>query len=739
MYANIIIDISHEKVDKTFQYRIPEKLEGQIRAGTQVEIPFGAGNRLRRGYVVGLTDRAEFDTARIKSISGVVPGSVTAESRLIRLAWWMKERYGSTMNQALKTVLPVKQKVRQKQVRSVCRLMTAQETREAAEEAGRRHHRARERLLLALSDAPRLPYEVVTNQMHLSPASLKLMAEKGLIALESETVFRGPHMDGGLRSEERLRLNEEQQKIVTDFTDRYDRGIRETSLIYGVTGSGKTEVYMEIISHVLKNNRQVIVLIPEIALTYQTVMRFFRRFGDQVSIINSRMSAGERYDQFDRAKRGDVRIIIGPRSALFTPFSDLGLIIIDEEHENAYKSEISPRYHARETAQYLAEMTGASVVLGSATPSMEAYSRALEGRYRLFCLSRRARADSRMASVQVIDLREELKEGNKSIFSRKLQQAMAGRLEAGQQTMLFINRRGYAGFVSCRSCGEAIRCPHCDVSLTLHFGQKLVCHYCGYETGMPSLCPSCGSPYIAGFGTGTQKIEELTKKMFPSARVLRMDMDTTSKKGSHEEILTTFADGQADILIGTQMIVKGHDFPNVTLVGILAADLSLYTPDFRCGERTFQLLTQAAGRAGRDHLAGEVMIQTYQPEHYSIRCAAAQDYPSFYRQEMIYRELLCYPPVCQMMAVLASCGSEDTLNEAMDDLARWTGQAPGCETVQTIGPAQAPIYKVNDIYRKILYLKDENYDILIKLKNCLEDSSRQALWHGHVMVQYDFA
>ncbi len=738
MYANVIIDISHEKLDKTFQYRIPPELEDQIQAGTQVEIPFGSGNHLRKGYVVGLTATEEFDKERIKPVAGVVAGSVTAESQLIQLAWWMKERYGSTMNQALKTVLPVKQKVKQKQARFIRRLLTREETLEAAGEAGRKGYKARERLLLALADSEEIPWQVAANQMNLSSATIKPMAEKGLIALESQTVFRNPKIGKDLASGE-ISLNQEQSRIAAEFADRYDQGIRETSLLYGVTGSGKTEVYMEMISHVLQKGRQIIVLIPEIALTYQTVMRFYRRFGSLASIINSRMSAGERYDQLERARSGEVRIMIGPRSALFTPFAHLGLIIIDEEHETAYKSEISPRYHARETAEHLAEMNGASLVLGSATPSLEAYSRALKGEYRLCRLTKRAKEDSRMAAVQVIDLREELKSGNKSIFSRRLQEAMARRLERGEQTMLFMNRRGYASFVSCRSCGEAIRCPHCDVTLTLHFGQKLVCHYCGYETATPKLCPSCGSPYIAGFGTGTQKIEELTKRMFPQARVLRMDMDTTSKKGGHEEILSAFADKEADILIGTQMIVKGHDFPNVTLVGVLAADLSLYTSDFRCGERTFQLLTQAAGRAGRGNLEGEVLIQTYNPEHYSIQCAAGQDYESFYAREMVYRDMLRYPPVCQMLAVLASSGREDALDTAMSDLNKWAAEAGKGRDIQMIGPAQATIYKVNDIYRKILYLKDENYDILIKLKNYMDERSRQALWHGHVAVQYDFA
>ena len=606
-FAQIIIDISHEKVDRTFDYRIPPQLEDRISVGVLVKIPFGKGNSLRKGYVVGITDHADYDADKIKEIAGIVEGSVSAESQLIMLAWWLKEQYGSTMNQALKTVLPVKQKVKPKE-KKVLRLLIPEEQLEAVTaEAEKKSYKARVRLFKALKENPLIPYEVASGQMNLSAATLKPVIEKGYVALESEEIFRNPVKDAGSRVKA-VDLNGEQQAVADAFCEDYEAGKRETYLIHGITGSGKTEVYMEMISRVISEGKQVIVLIPEIALTYQPVMRFYGRFGNRVSIINSRLSAGERYDQFERARGGDIDIMIGPRSALFTPFSRLGLIIIDEEHEGAYKSEVVPRYHAREVAVKRAQMQNASVVLGSATPSLEAYTKALRGEYRLFSLHTRAKADSRLADVAVVDLREELKAGNKSIFSRRLQQMIGDRLEKKEQIMMFINRRGYANFVSCRSCGEAIKCPHCDVTLTLHKDNRLVCHYCGYSIPMPDKCPNCGSPYIANFGVGTQKIEMMTKKMFPQARVLRMDLDTTSKKGGHEEILSAFAEGDADILIGTQMIVKGHDFPDVTLVGVLAADLSLYTPDYRAAERTFQLLTQAAGRAGRDARHGDVII-----------------------------------------------------------------------------------------------------------------------------------
>ena len=757
-FARVIIDISHEKVDRPFSYAIPQSLEDQIKAGCRVRIPFGSGNKERTGYVVGVSCEAGYDRDKVKPILGLVKGSITAESQLIELAWWMKERYGSTMNQALKTVLPVKQKVKGAEKKYVRCLLSPQDLQEARREAQRKKYRARLRLLEAFSSMPVIPYEAAVHQLGLTAASLKPLEDRGIIAIEKENVYRDPaagirentlqkNSDCALAAGQgqsghdigRPRLNPEQQAIVQDFCLRYDGGERGISLIHGITGSGKTEVYMELIDHVRSQGKEVIVLIPEIALTYQTVMRFYKRFGQNVSFINSRLSAGERYDQFERAKKKEISIMIGPRSALFTPFKDLGLIIIDEEHEGAYKSDSSPRYHARDAAAFRAGQTKASLVLGSATPSVDSYERALRGEYRLYTLTQRAKKDSRLAKVYVVDLREELKEGNKSIFSRLLQEMMEDRLRKGQQMMLFMNRRGYSSFISCRSCGEAVKCPHCDVTLTLHRDGRMMCHYCGYTTKKPAACPSCGSPYIAGFGTGTQKIQAMVEERFPGVSTLRMDLDTTSKKGGHEEILSAFGAGEAQILIGTQMIVKGHDFPNVTLVGVLAADTALYAPDFKCGERTFQLLTQAAGRAGRDNQPGDVVIQTYSPDHYSIQAAANQNYQMFFEREASFRRMLRYPPFCGLLTIQVASGREDALESSMGAVDRWTAQLRGKrEDIWVIGPVQAPVYKVNDIYRKILYLKSENYDILIQIRNRLEELWDKAGFSSGASVQYDF-
>ena len=722
-FANIIIDISHEKVDRTFQYIIPEQLKSLVRAGVQVEIPFGKGNSIRRGFVVEVTDTPEFDISRMKEIAGVSADRLSVQSQLIELAWEMKRLYGATMNQTLKTVLPVKQKIKAREKRTIRCLLSEEELLRALSEARKKSYRARIRLYEAFLEEPEIPAQVLENQLNITASSLKPLIEKGMVEVVREEISRNP-VEGEGTSSNILPLNEEQKRAVEEFWGSYrerhgdcqapSEGREKTWLLYGITGSGKTEVYMEMLSRVLAMGRQAIVLIPEIALTYQTVMRFYRRFGSRISIINSRLSQGERYDQWERAMKGEVDIMIGPRSALFTPFSNLGLIIIDEEHEGAYKSETMPRYHAREVAGLRARLCGADVVLGSATPSVESFTRALQGEYGLLRLTRRAAENSRLPQVETVDLREELKAGNKTMFSRRLTELMEDRLGRGEQMMLFMNRRGYSSFVSCRSCGEAVKCPHCDVSLTFHNNGRLCCHYCGYSVPMPEKCPSCGSPYIAGFGTGTQKLEEMTKRLFPGAKVLRMDADTTSKKGGHEEILSAFAGGEADILIGTQMIVKGHDFRNVTLVGIMAADLSLNTPDYRCAERTFQLLVQAAGRAGRGERGGNVVIQTYSPDHYSIEAAARQDYEAFYRREIAYRRMMNYPPVCRMSAVLFAARDEALLEAFTEAALSRAEELLSRRRVpfQLIGPVNAPVYKVNDIYRKILYIKSQSYDIM---------------------------
>ena len=549
MYADIIVDITHEKLDKVFQYRIPSHLEGMLKVGTEVVVPFGKGNKEINGYVTGFSERAEYAPEKIKEILRIAEESVAIESRLVALAAWMKESYGGTMIQALKTVLPIKKKERAKEKQKVRLLLTESEGKEKLELYLHKNQRARARLLAALLDQPEQDYDFLIHKLNLTRSVIKALEEQKVLILESEQVYRNPVIYRQKRQKEII-YTEEQKIAIRKFSGDYDRKIYKTYLLYGVTGSGKTEVYMEMIAKVLNDGRQAIVLIPEIALTYQTVMRFYTRFGERVSILNSRMSQGERYDQMERVKKGEVDIMIGPRSALFTPFEKLGLIVIDEEHEPTYKSEQVPRFHARETAIERARMEGASVVLGSATPSLEAFYACECGRYQMLRLKMRTRKQE-LPQVYVADMREELKHGNRSILSDRLEELMQDRLDKKEQMMLFLNRRGYAGFVSCRACGYVVKCPHCDVSLSVHRGGKMVCHYCGYETQTVRNCPSCGSTYIGGFRAGTQQIEEIVKRKFPQARVLRMDMDTTKNKGVHEKILSKFADEEADMMIGT--------------------------------------------------------------------------------------------------------------------------------------------------------------------------------------------
>ena len=738
IFADIIIDISSEKLDRNFQYRVPEELEKEIKVGMVVSIPFGNGNQLRKGYVTGLTREPKVDPARLKNICGISSAEETTESRLIALAAWMRENYGSTMIQALKTVLPIQEKMKAKEKRYLCLKISREEAEKLLEELEKTRFKARTRLLRKLLKEPRLDVSYASKELGATTSVVKKMTEQGIISIEYEEILRNSLDTEKLRLEEELPLTPEQETAVREILREWEKETPRPVLIEGVTGSGKTQVYMKLIETVLDQGQQAIILIPEIALTYQTVRRFYARFGEKVSVINSRQSQGERYDQFKRARRGEVQVMVGPRSALFTPFANLGLIVIDEEHESSYKSENSPRYHARETAVERARLEHARVVLGSATPSLEAYHKAMEGTYGLVKLQSRYQ-DRPMPQVSVVDLREELKAGNRSVLSRKLKEAMKDRLEKREQIILFLNRRGYAGFVSCRSCGQVMKCPHCDVSLSEHNNGRLLCHYCGYETVKPQACPVCGSPYIGGFKAGTQQIEKVVKEAFPGVRTLRMDFDTTRTKGSYEKILSAFASHEADVLIGTQMIVKGHDFPDVTLVGIVAADLSLNAEDYRCSERTFQLLCQAVGRGGRGNKPGEAVIQTYHPDHYSIQAAAVQDYEAFYQEEMSYRMLLDYPPASHMMAVLGSCPEEELLVQAMHYLELYIHRVYKEKDLHVIGPAYASVGKVKDIYRQVIYLKHEKQETLVRIKDQLEKYIEINSGFRKLYIQFDFS
>lgn len=755
LFADVIIDISHSRLDQTYQYRIPEALCASLEPGNVVVVPFGRGNHPTKGYVLRITECCACPPEKLKDIMRIETSLAGAESKLTALALWMRDYYGSTTVQALRTVLPFRQKAPQKKKKTVALALEKEEARRKLAWYREKHQAARARLLEALIEEPVLPQELVTGSLKITLPTLRAMQEQGILICESEQAYRTPALIERLRGENEEKnaqdtdrklavqsgcpafdLTQEQQRIISAVGTEWDgHGTREY-LIHGVTGSGKTAVYIELIAEALSRGQQAILLIPEISLTYQNVIRFYRRFGDRISILHSRLSPSERYDQFERAKAGEIDVMIGPRSALFTPFQNLGIIIIDEEHEMSYRSETVPRYDARQTARRRAQLEGAALVLGSATPSLETYYRTQTGECTLFTMKHRA-SGGQLPTVETVDMREELQAGNRSILSAKLHRMIEERLEKHQQIMLFLNRRGYSGFVSCRSCGHVIRCPHCDVSLSLHNTGRMVCHYCGYEETAAKRCPSCGSPYIGGFKAGTQQIESLVKETFPRARVLRMDADTTRGKDGHAELLRAFGAREADILVGTQMIVKGHDFPHVTLVGILAADTSLNISDYQAAERTFQLLTQAAGRAGRAEYAGEVVIQTYAPEHYAVVSAAHQDYLMFYEQELRYRKISGYPPCGNMMAVHCASDNPQELAVACEYLTRFLRQAAAKSGAVVIGPADEMVARISDVYRKAVYVKHRDGKALTAIKNFAEQYIEINAGFQNIKIQFE--
>lgn len=732
-YADIIVDISLEALDRVFQYIVPETLVSDIQVGSQVLVPFGKGNRVLRGYVISFSEEPEYEPDKLKEIQSIQKGSMVVESQMIRLADWMSRMYGCTRAQSLKTVLSVRRKVQGGTKKVYCLAVSRAEAEIEMKKLAVQPRFASRAALLALllddSEGQGISETEMKKKVPSPTAALRTLVKHGWIKVSEASNYRIPY--SGAKDGKTVHLTLGQQQAVEGIC----QDERMVHLLYGVTGSGKTEVYMQLIERTLASGRQAIVLIPEISLTYQNIARFRQRFGRRVSVMNSRMSDGERYDQYIQAKNGEIDIMIGPRSALFTPFPNLGLLIVDEEQDGAYKSDTTPKYHAVDVAIQRMEMCGGKVVLGSATPSVVTYDRAIRGIYGLYRLEDRVAGGPGMAKTCVIDLREELKQKNYSIFSRRLQKEMEERLERKEQILLFLNRRGYAGFISCRSCGHVIRCPHCDISMTLHKAEQnlLKCHYCGMTLPMPDKCPECGSSYIGAFGMGTQKVAEMLAQRFPQARILRADRDAMRRKNSSIEVFQAFAKGEADILVGTQMIIKGHDFPNVTLVGVLAADLSMFSGDYMAGERTFQLLTQAAGRAGRGEKPGLAVIQTYQPEHYAVTCAAAQDYEAFYRQEILYRRLMHYPPAGHMMAVIVEHMDEMMAREGAILLAGVMAD----EEIQVLPPADGFRAKEKDYYRKVIYIKSNEINGLIQCRERAQSFIHSDNLFREMNVQFD--
>lgn len=706
MYAKVLVDIANSAVDRAFTYGIPNGLP--VEPGHHVLVPFGQGNTPKEGFVLSLMPESDLPGGvSCKDVSSIIEPYTVLLPEQIALAYWMRDAYHCLLIDALRLMIPSQLRggrVKEKRQR-VIRLNDSAEGEQAAQ-ALRSVRQKEVYTLLKQTGQPMSVKDVNAFIPGASPAVSALL-KKGVLLEDSYTVFRKPSY--GIEQDEKPSLTEEQQQSLKAVDSM---GSGETALLYGVTGSGKTEIYLRCIEECLDCGKGALVLVPEIALTPQTVGRFSARFGERIAVLHSRLSPGERFDEWRRIRLGKASIVIGARSAVFAPVRSPGLIVIDEEHENSYQSETTPRYHALDVARRRIRESGGKLLLGSATPSLMSYYRALNGSYKLIELKNRV-CNRPMPAVEVVDMRDEFMGGNNGIFSEKLLLRLGECLKSNNQAMLFINRRGYSTFVSCRGCGYVLKCDNCDISMTYHKAQNAIrCHYCGAKKPLPAVCPNCGKPFIKYFGVGTEQVEEQVKKAFPAAKCLRMDTDTVTRKDAYEEILSAFARREAQILIGTQMIAKGHDFPNVTLVGVVAADTTLNFPDFRSAERTFQLLSQVSGRAGRDTLPGHVVLQTYSPEHPVLRFARSHDYPGFFQYEIAQRRKCLYPPFSLFIRILLSGKSESELGQRGEAFAKEL-EAKVRETLGEEGrgdlllllASPAPIARIAGQYRYQILLK----------------------------------
>lgn len=657
-YCQVIVDIAHEDVDRVFTYRVPRGMA--LCPGMRVHVPFGRIHRME-GIVVEMVESCDLPPERVKDVTDTLEDYPAVLPHLLTLAKRIHETSFCTLAQALRLMFPAQmrgERVSNKTV-EVAVLTVDSSVREQVLAAQARAPR-RAAVLRLLMEQPEgeMSWEAIRERLGDCRPMLMALCKQGFVRLERREVLRSPYGAMERLSAQDPELTEQQQEVLSRLLPAVEAG-KGSFLLYGVTGSGKTEVFIRAVRRAAQLGKTAIVLVPEIALTPQMVMWFRSRFGEDAAVLHSRLSPGERYDEWRRIRRGEVRVVIGARSAVFAPLEQVGLIIIDEEHEQSYLSDSAPRYDARELAHMRCEQEGAVLLLASATPSMRSF--AMAGRGDLTLLEMPQRVKNRpMPAVHVVDMRRELGSGNRSVFSGPLLTGLGNCLNAGKQAILFVNRRGYATFVSCRSCGYVVTCSQCDVSMTYHSSENVLrCHYCGQEVPVPRVCPSCGSAYIKYFGVGTQRVEEEVRRFFPDVSLLRMDNDTTRTRDAHATLLERFRHGEAQVLIGTQMIAKGLDFPNVTMVGIVAADAMLRLPDYRSAERTFQLLTQVAGRAGRADALGEVFLQTYDPEHYAIRAASRQDYRAFFEQEMARRKRALYPPYTLIARLLYEADREE--------------------------------------------------------------------------------
>jgi primosomal protein N' (replication factor Y) len=722
-YAEIVVDLPLARVDQVYHYRIPKHLRTELCAGARVLVPFG--RRELPGYVVGF--RAHAAVTPVKDIAGILDANPAFTPELYALARWMAGRYLCTTAQALQCIVAPARQSRPRFEEGVWAVPTAVSDETALTPKQRQ-------VWLAALEHPGLSRAQLALLAGVTPGVVSRLLAKGVLTAARHTVIRDPYPQAAVGAE-LPRLTGEQLTALETIKRGLDSGRREIYLLHGITGSGKTEIYLRAAAEALARGREALVLVPEITLASQLVRQFKARFGSLVAVLHSGLGTGERYDEWQRIFRGEAPLVVGTRSAVFAPLRNIGLIVLDEEHDGSYKQDENPRYAAGEVARARALLSKAVVLLGSATPALRTYAGALTGEHcRLVRLTKRV--DGRtLPKVKLVDLREELLAGNRHVFSRYLADKINERLGKGQQVILFLNRRGYMTVVLCRSCGRPLCCTHCAISLTRHNDGFLRCHYCGYRRPLPQRCPDCGSTELVGFGTGTQRLEEETRRLFPQARVLRLDSDTVARKRTQDRVLAAFREGDADILIGTQMIAKGLDLPGVTLVGVVDADTTLVLPDYQAAERTFQLITQVAGRAGRGPVPGEVVVQTHRPEHYSIQAAVRQDYQRFFFQEMRLRRALGYPPFSVLAQVILRGRQEERVEQAARAF-RDLLVAAGDGSVQVMGPAPPPVVKIKDHFRRQLLLKSPKRKALHTLLQVVRDRF-DTDYRGRVTVSVD--
>ncbi|SER05106.1 replication restart DNA helicase PriA [Gracilibacillus ureilyticus] len=756
LIAKVIVDVPTSQTNHSFDYLIPDHLTELVKEGVRVSVPFGP--RKVMGFVIGIADQSEFN--KLRPVDQVLDMTPVLTPELLELGKWLADQTVSFYIQAYQAMLPQVLKAKyKKEIESLTEdplpygldklfagravidfdefveregnyrdllksihegivqinyMVQSKETvkkvafiepdkelyllEEALIDLPKNAQKQRVILEYFLNDPLPVQKSKLIQQCNTTASTIKALIDKGLLKSVEKKLYRNPYNDDSFERTTSLPLSSQQKQAITPIWQSIDENMNDVFLLHGVTGSGKTEVYLQAIEKVLEKGKEAIVLVPEIALTPQMVRRFKGRFGGDVAVLHSALSPGEKFDEWTRIHKKEVRVVVGARSAIFAPFENLGIIIIDEEHETSYKQEEQPRYHAREVAKYRGEFHHCPVVLGSATPLLESFARAKKGVYQLLEMPDRMN-EQEMPPVEIVDMREELHQGNRSMFSRRLLEAVKLRIEKKEQVVLFLNRRGYSTFVMCRECGDVMKCPACDIALTFHkSSHQLKCHYCDFHIPMVRNCPTCESDQIRYFGTGTQKVEEALREAVPEARIVRMDVDTTRRKGAHEKLLNQFQEKKADILLGTQMIAKGLDFEDVTLVGVLAVDAMLNLPDFRSSEKTFQLLTQVSGRAGRHKLPGEVILQTYSKEHYAIELASQYNYEQFFLQEMQMRKNFHYPPYFFLTLINVSHPNQLKAMEVTKTISRLLYKHLS-DSVTILGPTPSPIERINNRYR----------------------------------------